>query len=141
MVKKVFTEEQKELRFESWIIVKLENGQEIELYHQGHHDFRKYIGKTLDCLIYPSSIKNINKPLDPRRLSLEGIYIGKYDIPSKFKRGNIESFSGRTDAVKTDIDIFIIGYKIAEDLGLKKGDKIKFNFTRYYLLDWVPIEE
>ncbi|MEJ2250238.1 MAG: hypothetical protein P8Y97_11360 [Candidatus Lokiarchaeota archaeon] len=139
-IEEVFTEEIKELRNESWIVVKLENGKKIELYHQGDHDFRKYVGKPLDCLISPWRLNNVNESLDPNKPSLKGIYLGKFIIPPRFKRIDREIWSGKLASIKSNFQFFIIGHKIIENLGLTKGDAIKFNFLRYTLWDWTPIE-
>jgi hypothetical protein len=140
-IEKVVSEEDKELRYESWIIVKLANGQKIELYHQGDHDFRKYLGKTLDCLIYIASPYNINNNLNSDKPSIKGTYLGEFNVPTKYTRVNRELYAGRLDAVKTEIGIFIIGYLIGKKLEIKKGDRIKFNVTNFVLWDWLPIEK
>lgn len=140
IVEKVFSEDDEEVRFESCIQVKLENNKRIELYTQSDYDFRKHIGKSLECLI---SIMGPNKidEIDPEKPSIEGVYKGEFIIPPKFFKKYKESDFEGCDAIESDIGTFIIGYLIAKENGLNEGDKFKLNVTRFGLWAWIPIEE
>ncbi len=130
----------------------LKQGYEIELISSSKIDLRNYIGKSIDCLIlaYDLGIFKIETELKVDLITerIYGEFLGKYEIPEKWKFKDIASYC----AIKT-IDGIILLYR-SETEGeitnfflktlnrpLKIGDIFSSDPGKFKLLSFIPFDD
>ena len=128
-----------------WISGILENGKEIEIFDFIPYDLRKYVNMKVECLIIPL-IADINTSIkDIKDTNLIGTYLGKYTIPSKWKKKRRSWYfklilKKELVAIKTYDGVFIISSDYIKNFNIKKGDELYLKVGRYDLVAWHQIE-
>lgn len=141
IVKEVYegAEEQGQI-LEFWIKVQFANGESIEIFNWGEFDLRKYINREVNCLILAMLRKNPLIINQKNSKILEGVYLGEYIIPEKWKKYSKGHVLVGYHGLKTNKGKFLVEPDDLHELSINKGDKVKFNVLRYDLLAWYLIE-
>jgi hypothetical protein len=129
-----------------WIKVQLTNGQNIEIFDATPYDLRNKINQSIECLVIATFIDIVNEPNQIKKPLLNGKFLGKYDISSKweniFEGGNkVYKLASEWYAVDSEGSIFLVTLSNEDIKSLRKGDDINMVVGRYDLVAWYSIEE
>ena len=128
-----------------WISTHLQNGKEVIIEDSLPFDLREFENKEIDGLIYLmiSRVPITESTKDePRNPILTGKYIGKYQIPKKWKipeyfklaYDHIPEYHG----IQIDDDIFPINPNSLKYHSIQEGDVFTFKSIGLELWAWEP---
>ena len=126
-------------------IGQFKNGLEFKILDRMSFDIVKMINEEIECLLlaklfrFPKTVESKHTfPL------LEGIYIGEYEIPSKWKIGSLFELDPdwhefTYHAIQTELGVFVIRSSNLNHYNVKVGDSFKFRVIEFELMAWEPI--
>lgn len=119
-----------------WILGRLENGDEIEIFDFEPFNLKKFENQSLDCLIY-AWIQEITSEID-KQYSFIGEFIEDYEIPSVWLRRDpkLESVKNEYNAIETTAGIFLTDSDEFNN-DIKDGQAVNFNVVRFDLISWL----
>ncbi len=124
----------------------LENGRLVLIRDEKPYDFREYIGKEVDLLIrisYMNKINAITKDINDTTKNpiIKGKYLGKYNIPEKWKKNEDFSDISGYHAINYDGMIFLISPRdfIRHSVTIKIGEEFTFQTAGMEIEAWLPL--
>lgn len=120
-----------------WILGKLDNGTEIEIFDLKPFNVKKYENQELDCLLL-AWIQEISAE-NNSQYDYFGKFIEKYETPSKWRtRESLLGSEKYGEAIETTEGIFLTDSgEFLNDI--KDGQTIYFNVIRFDLIYWLEI--
>ncbi|MEJ2250813.1 MAG: hypothetical protein P8Y97_14320 [Candidatus Lokiarchaeota archaeon] len=121
--------------YDYYIKAILESGKEIEIFDLNCFNLQDYIGKKVDCLLYPWLGKKISNFI------IKGKFIGKVSLSSDWLEYNnkyldLNGYYG----IKTLDGIYVIDEIYTKKFELVSGIEVKFFTNRIDLLAWKPLK-
>lgn len=123
-----------------YISGQLKSGKIISIFDDEKFDLRKFINRSLNCLISAYSVEYIDLSINPEiddsyKSIVKGKYLEKYKIPSYFKKYKNDI----SPAIQNDDGTILLDNYDLKDYRIKNGDIIALDVSRFDLLDWSPI--
>jgi len=116
------------------IIAQVESEKEIKIFDLYGYDLQNYIGKEINCLLYPW----IGKKLPG--FVIEGEFIGRINLNQNWMKNNKDLDLDAYFGIKTIDGTFLVNTQDVKEFNLKKGEAVKFYADRVDLLSWHPID-
>ncbi|MFX0009962.1 MAG: hypothetical protein ACFE9R_06585 [Candidatus Hermodarchaeota archaeon] len=127
-------------------IGQFKNGLEFKILDRMSSDITKMINEEIECLLL-AKLFRFPKTVESKHtfLLLEGIYIGEYVIPNKWKIGSLFELDSdwhnfTYHAIQTELGIFVIRSSNLNHYNVKVGDSFKFRVIEFELMAWEPIK-
>ncbi|MFX0070931.1 MAG: hypothetical protein ACFFAO_07565 [Candidatus Hermodarchaeota archaeon] len=119
-----------------WILGRLENGDEIEIFDFEPFNLKKFENHKVYCLIY-AWIQEITSETD-KQYNFIGEFIEDYEIPSIWLRRDpkLEAVKNEYNAIRTAAGIFLTDSD-EFDNDIKDGQAVIFNVVRFDLICWL----
>lgn len=119
-----------------WILGRLENGVEIEIFDFEPFNLKKYENQLIDCLIN-AWIQEITSEID-KQYDFIGEFIEDYEIPSIWLKRDprLEYGKNNSESIETANGIFLTDSgEFINDI--ENGQVVAFNVIRFDLICWL----
>ena len=119
-----------------WILGRLDNGIEIEIFDLEPFNLKKYENQTVDCLLF-AWIQDITTENNDQ-YEFTGKYLGEYEIPSIWIKRNplLEYGKNNYEAIEVATGIFLTDASEFNN-DIENGQEVAFNVIRFDLKCWL----